>query len=63
MPKVPSPCTEQCLYDPRNRWCSGCGRTREEIRTWQKLTPFRRTALQSELRRRLNRLATREGTE
>ncbi|KTR08301.1 hypothetical protein NS365_01320 [Aureimonas ureilytica] len=56
MPKVPSPCTDVCQYDARNQWCLGCGRTRDEIKTWQKLTPFRRTALERELRRRLDRL-------
>lgn len=64
MPKAASPCTDVCLFDPRNEWCHGCGRSREEIKTWQKLTPFRRTALERELPRRLawlNRMAMPSG--
>ncbi|MCB8829882.1 DUF1289 domain-containing protein, partial [Escherichia coli] len=22
-----SPCTDLCRFDPRNKWCLGCGRT------------------------------------
>ena len=56
MPKAASPCTDVCLFDPRNEWCHGCGRSRDEIKAWQKLTPFRHTALERELPRRLARL-------
>lgn len=60
MPKVPSPCTDVCQYDPHNQWCLGCGRTRDEIKAWQKLTPFRRTALERDLHRRLDRISLKD---
>ncbi|BDA84596.1 hypothetical protein Sa4125_21380 [Aureimonas sp. SA4125] len=56
MPKATSPCTDVCLFDPRHHWCHGCGRSRDEIKAWQKLTPFRRQALERELARRLARV-------
>ncbi len=51
-----SPCTSVCQYDPRRKWCSGCGRTTEEIKTWRKLSPFQRTRLVAELKRRMAKL-------
>lgn len=54
--KNDSPCTDTCQYDPRTKWCQGCGRTTEEIKTWRKLSPFHKTRLMAELKRRLARL-------
>lgn len=54
--KNDSPCTDVCRFDPRNKWCVGCGRTTDEIKTWRKLSPFRKTALSTELARRMKRL-------
>lgn len=51
-----SPCTDVCQFDPRSKWCVGCGRSLEEIRTWRKMSPYHRTALSKELPRRLDRL-------
>lgn len=51
-----SPCTAICQYDPRNKWCLGCGRTAEEIKSWKKLSPFHRTKLSADLKRRLSKL-------
>lgn len=53
--KNDSPCTDVCGFDPRNKQCVGCGRTKEEIKTWRKLSPFRRTALMIELKRRMKK--------
>ena len=55
MAKTDSPCTSLCQYDPRKTWCTGCGRTAEEIKTWRKLSPFQKTRLKAELKRRLTR--------
>jgi uncharacterized protein len=51
-----SPCTDICQYDPRSKWCVGCGRTAEEIRGWRKMSPFHRTVISKELQRRLDRI-------
>jgi predicted Fe-S protein YdhL (DUF1289 family) len=51
-----SPCTDICRYDPNRKWCVGCGRTVDEIKSWRKLSPFHRTALAKELTRRMKRI-------
>jgi hypothetical protein len=53
---VKSPCIDICRFDASTGWCEGCGRTRAEIAQWRKLTPFRRSAIQHELARRLARI-------
>lgn len=55
-----SPCTDVCQYDPRKKWCVGCGRTADEIKTWRKMSPYHRTAISKELKRRLDRLKPME---
>jgi uncharacterized protein len=56
------PCVSVCQFDGRTGWCSGCGRTVAEIKAWQKITPYRRTALARELPRRMAQLAKTKGT-
>lgn len=56
MAKNDSPCTSVCQYDPRQKWCAGCGRTAEEIKSWRKLSPFHKTRLAAELKRRMAKL-------
>ena len=51
-----SPCIDVCQIDARTRWCSGCGRTAEEIASWRKMTPYRQRVVLSDLGRRLGRL-------
>lgn len=51
--KNDSPCTDVCRFDLRKKWCLGCGRTTDEIKAWRKLSPYRRTALSLELKRRM----------
>ncbi|MCR5944404.1 DUF1289 domain-containing protein, partial [Ochrobactrum sp. XJ1] len=53
--KNDSPCTDVCRFDPRNKWCLGCGRTADEIKAWCKLSPYHRTTLSTELKRRMKR--------
>lgn len=53
-----SPCIDVCRIDVPTGWCEGCGRTRGEIREWRKLTPYRRTAIERELPRRVRQLET-----
>ena len=54
--KKNDPCISVCQFDGRTGWCTGCGRTIPETRTWPKLTPYRRTALTRELPRRVAQL-------
>ncbi|MBZ7927508.1 DUF1289 domain-containing protein (plasmid) [Ensifer adhaerens] len=54
--KIEDPCTDICQFDPRKKWCVGCGRTTAEIKAWRKMSPFHRAALAKELRRRMTRL-------
>jgi len=51
-----SPCVDICWIDARTHWCAGCGRTIEEIKGWQKMTPFRQRVVLADLERRLSRL-------
>ena len=53
-----SPCIDVCRFDLPTGWCEGCGRTRGEIREWRKLTPYRRTAVERDLPRRVRQLET-----
>ncbi|PZR12953.1 MAG: DUF1289 domain-containing protein [Azospirillum brasilense] len=54
---VKSPCIDICRFDPATGWCEDCGRTREETAQWRKLTPFRRSAAERDLPRRMRQLA------
>ncbi|MEM5474451.1 DUF1289 domain-containing protein [Hoeflea sp. AS60] len=56
MMKNDSPCADLCRFDPRNKWCAGCGRTMDEIKAWRKMSPYHRTNLLTELKRRMKRL-------
>lgn len=56
---VKSTCVDVCRFDIGTGWCGGCGRTRAEIAQWRKLTPYRRSGLERELHRRLDRLGHR----
>lgn len=53
-----SPCIDVCRFDLPTGWCEGCGRTRGEIREGRKLTPYRRTAIERKLPRRVRQLET-----
>jgi predicted Fe-S protein YdhL (DUF1289 family) len=54
---VKSPCIDVCRFDAATGWCEGCGRTREEIAQWRKLTPYRRAAAERDLGRRMRQLS------
>lgn len=58
-----SPCIDVCRIDAPTGWCEGCGRTRAEIQAWQKLTPFRRQAVERDLGRRMRQLAAAQGAQ
>jgi uncharacterized protein len=58
-----SPCTDICRFDPRNKWCVGCGRTTDEIKAWRKLSPYHKATLTKELAHRMKRLRRNETAE
>lgn len=64
MPNSPStPCIQVCILDSELGLCLGCGRTRDEIAAWPRLTEAKRRAIMAELGARLRRAnaASREG--
>jgi len=54
---VQSPCTNLCKLDRKSGFCTGCLRTKDEIRTWQKMTDHRRHQVIRERARRAAKLA------
>ncbi|MBN9554461.1 MAG: DUF1289 domain-containing protein [Alphaproteobacteria bacterium] len=52
-----SPCVGICRFDGRTGWCRGCGRTTGEIRDWKRAQPHQRRRIDSDLPRRLAKLA------
>ncbi|OYW44969.1 MAG: DUF1289 domain-containing protein [Novosphingobium sp. 12-63-9] len=56
---VKDPCIAVCRFDRRTGWCAGCGRSVPEIRSWRKMQPQARGAVERDLPRRMLRLADR----
>ena len=55
MTRASTPCIRVCLLDPETGLCEGCGRTREEIGTWFRLSEEERLRIMAELPERLRR--------
>jgi predicted Fe-S protein YdhL (DUF1289 family) len=53
MSRVSSPCIRVCLLDPETGLCEGCGRTREEIAGWFRMTEEERLRIMAELPERM----------
>ncbi|HCV61996.1 MAG: DUF1289 domain-containing protein [Gammaproteobacteria bacterium TMED183] len=49
---MPSPCISVCQIDPVTGNCAGCYRTRDEIASWQRLSPEDQLALINVLQER-----------
>jgi predicted Fe-S protein YdhL (DUF1289 family) len=49
---VKSPCVDLCAFDGKTGFCTGCYRTREEARSWKKMTDHRRHQIINERSRR-----------
>jgi len=56
-----SPCVDICKFDRRSGWCIGCGRTKDECKSWKKSPKHRRKAIKAELPHRLDKLEARDG--
>ncbi len=63
MASVSTPCIQVCVLDPVTGLCEGCGRTREEIATWFRLTEEDRRRIMAELPERMRKalLAVNDG--
>ncbi|HKR42311.1 MAG TPA: DUF1289 domain-containing protein [Paraburkholderia sp.] len=59
---VKSPCIDLCAFDGKTGLCTGCYRTREEARSWNKMTDHRRHQILNEKSRRQAKL-TREAPQ
>ncbi|HZH53310.1 MAG TPA: DUF1289 domain-containing protein [Microvirga sp.] len=55
MSRVSSPCIRVCLLDPETGLCEGCGRTRDEIARWFRLSEEERLRIMAELPERMRR--------
>jgi predicted Fe-S protein YdhL (DUF1289 family) len=53
MTRASSPCVRVCLLDPETGLCEGCGRTREEIGQWFRLSEEERLRIMAELPERM----------
>ena len=51
-----SPCIDVCDFSGSKGWCLGCGRTKEEARSWKTLKPYKLNVLEKELSRRMEKL-------
>jgi uncharacterized protein len=57
--RVETPCRLICVVDPLTAWCIGCGRARDEVATWSKLSEAERAAITAALPDRLQHMTAR----
>jgi predicted Fe-S protein YdhL (DUF1289 family) len=55
MARLSSPCLRVCSIDPETGLCEGCGRTREEVLLWGRMTEEERVAIMAGLEERMRR--------
>ena len=53
MKRHKSPCIDVCKFTGPNKWCLGCGRTKEAAQKWKKLKPYDINRLQNSLKKRM----------
>ncbi len=54
---VASPCVNVCVIERATGWCTGCGRTLDEIAGWGMASPGEKRAVLARLPERMARLA------
>lgn len=52
---ISTPCTRVCVLDPETGLCEGCGRTRDEIAAWYRLSEEERLRIMATLDDRLRK--------
>jgi predicted Fe-S protein YdhL (DUF1289 family) len=55
MNRASSPCIRVCTLDPETGLCEGCGRTRDEIGRWFRLSEEERLKIMADLPDRMRR--------
>lgn len=55
MNRASTPCIRVCTLDPETGLCEGCGRTREEIGNWFRMSEEERLRIMDELPERMRR--------
>jgi predicted Fe-S protein YdhL (DUF1289 family) len=55
MNRASSPCIRVCTLDPETGLCEGCGRTRDEIGRWFRLSEEERLKIMDDLPERMRR--------
>jgi uncharacterized protein len=63
MTRASSPCIRVCTLDPETGLCEGCGRTREEIGHWMRLSEEERLRIMAELPERMRKAFSPEVRE
>ena len=53
MNAIESPCKKICVVDPAHHFCTGCGRSLDEIARWTQFSPAERSRIMAELPARL----------
>ena len=53
MGKNDTPCNGICRLDNTHTYCVGCGRTKQDLYRWMRMTPKEREAATAEAHRRL----------
>ncbi len=53
MTAIETPCILVCQIDDKTGYCYGCGRTRDEVWAWTKMTPEERREVMATLPARL----------
>jgi uncharacterized protein len=53
MSTAPSPCRDICTLDGSKSWCTGCGRTLEEIANWPQASEAAKRLILEQLPERL----------
>ena len=51
-PEIETPCVNICRMDAENRYCIGCFRTLEELKSWSQMTEAERAAVMAQLESR-----------
>ena len=51
---IDSPCIGTCFYNHDGGFCTGCGRTLEEIGTWEKMSERKKEKIIKKSKKRLN---------
>jgi uncharacterized protein len=53
MTRISTPCIRVCILDPDTGLCEGCGRTRDEIADWYRLSETERLRIMEGLDERM----------